>query len=45
MRRILRKIAHSRMQKAGYTRVNKRRDGDRAYVNGSYFSKHWREFC
>ena len=40
MRKLLRKIAHYRMRKAGHTRVNKEYG-----VDGSYFSKHWREFC
>jgi len=45
MRKQLRKIAHYRMQKAGHVRVNKKCDGDRTYIDGSYFSRNWREFC
>lgn len=34
MRKLRRLVAHERMKKAGYSRINK----------GDFFSKHWREF-
>jgi len=37
MRKLRRLVAHKRMKKAGYYRVNKDLD--------SYFSKHWREWA
>lgn len=36
MRKLKRAVAHKRMEKQGYTRVNKGLT--------SYFSKHWKEF-
>lgn len=36
MRKLRRLVAHNRMKKTGYVRVNK------GY--SSYFSKHWREY-
>lgn len=36
MRKLRRLVAHKRMEKAGYTRVNK--------GNPSYFARKWREF-
>ena len=36
MRKYRRYVAHEKLKKAGYVRVNK--------DNPSYFSKHWREF-
>lgn len=42
MRKILRRIAHARMRKAGYRRVNMRGTGG---MDGrSYFAVHWREW-
>jgi len=37
LRSLRRNVAHSRMKKKGYCRVNKR------IGNKSYFAKHWRE--
>ena len=38
MRKLKRSVAHNKMRKSGYTRINKDRR------NGSFFSRHWREF-
>ena len=38
MREIARSIARERMKRAGYVKINKKKDGK------SLFSKHWREF-
>ena len=40
MRKIMRRIAHARMEKAGLKRVNKR-----GYDKTSFFSRHWREWA
>lgn len=40
MRKILRRVAHAKMARAGLRRVNKR-GGD----GKSYFSKHWRQWA
>ena len=37
MRKLRRLVAHKKMKKAGYYRVNK--------DNPSYFAKHWREWA
>ncbi len=39
MRKLRRLVAHNKMKKAGYSRVNKEKSN-----YPSYFSKHWREF-
>lgn len=39
MRKWRRKVAHARLERKGYSRVNK--DGG----TGSFFSKHWREIA
>lgn len=38
MRKWRRLVARNKMRKAGYTGVNK------DHGNGSFFSRHWREF-
>lgn len=38
MRKLKRAVAKARMSGAGIRRINKKS------ANGSYFSKHWREF-
>ena len=38
MRKWARKVAHNKMKKAGFSRVNKHKTGN------SFFSENWRDF-
>lgn len=48
MRKLHRAIAHRRMEEAGIKHINREvhRMTNQGPVNiGSYFSRHWREYC